>query len=72
MKEIGSRKGHLARFARIRKAFSILTGKPEEMKLQYLVRRGVRCMWDDNDKMRRKERGYVGMNWIHMAGTRDR
>jgi hypothetical protein len=30
MKEIRSRKGHLVRFAQIRKAFTILIGKPEK------------------------------------------
>ena len=39
MTEIRSRKGHLVCFAQIRKAFTILIGKPEK-KLQYLGRRG--------------------------------
>jgi hypothetical protein len=40
MKEIRNRKGHLVCFAQIRKAFTILIGKPEKKKLQYLGWRG--------------------------------
>jgi hypothetical protein len=50
-----------------RNAYRVLVGKPESKRpLERL-----RCRWEDNVKINHRERGWGGMNWIHLAQNRD-
>jgi hypothetical protein len=50
-----------------RNAYRILVGKPERKKL--IGRPRIR--WEDNIRMYLRERGWGGIDWIHLAQDRD-
>jgi hypothetical protein len=52
---------------KMRKIYKILIGKSERKRL--LRRR--RHRWEDNIRTDRKERGWKGVKWIHLAQDRD-
>jgi hypothetical protein len=47
--------------------YMVLVGKPEEKKSHG----SHRHRWEDNIKMDLKEVGWEGMEWIHLAQSRD-
>jgi hypothetical protein len=48
-------------------AYNILVGKPEGKRL--LGR--LRHRWEDNIRINLRERGWEGVDWIHLAQDRD-
>jgi hypothetical protein len=51
----------------MRYAYNILVGKPEGKRP--LGRH--RCRWEDNIRMDIREKGWEGVDWMHMAQDRD-
>jgi hypothetical protein len=47
----------------MRNAYKHLVGKPERKRLSERPRR----RWEDDIKIYRKEMGWKGINWIHLA-----
>jgi hypothetical protein len=59
--------GHVVRLGKKRNAYTILVGNPEGKRP---VRR-PRRRWEDNIKMDLRERGWSGIDWIHLAQDRN-
>jgi hypothetical protein len=59
--------GHVARIGERRNIYKILAGKPEgERPL-----RRPRHRWKDNIRIDLRERGWVGVDWMHLGQDRD-
>jgi hypothetical protein len=59
--------GDIARMARMTNAYEILVGKAGGKR----PLRRPRCRWIDNIRMDRREIGWEGVDWIHLAQDRD-
>jgi hypothetical protein len=55
--------GHVARMRKKRNVYRILVGKPRRKE----ITRKTRRKWMDNIRMVRREVGWGGMDWIHLA-----
>ena len=60
--------GHVAHMGERRGVYRVLVGKPEGTRPSGRPRR----RWEDNIKMKLKEVGCGGMDWIELAEDRDR
>jgi hypothetical protein len=58
--------GHVARMGKIRNAYLLFVGKPEGKRLL----RRPRCRWKNNTEIDPKEKGWEGVDWIHLAQDR--
>jgi hypothetical protein len=58
--------GLVARMGEKKNAYTILVRKPEGKRLL------GRSRWENNTKMDIRERGWGVMDWINLAGDRDR
>jgi hypothetical protein len=72
IKQIKSRRmrcaGHVARMGEGRNVYRVLVGKPDGKRPLERPRR----RWGDGLKMDRRETGWGGAEWIHLAQDRDR
>jgi hypothetical protein len=59
---------HAARIGERRRLYRVLVGKPEEKRTLERPRR----RWENNIKMKLREVGCGGMDWIELAQDRER